>query len=443
MAPLALLGLAGTSGCSTYNQRVEAPIRAFERGQFDSAAAQFSDPSVTGSAFLSGAEAGMAAFVGGRFSDALGHLHDAEDAASRTEERALLGVESLGESVTSFFLNEGQAEYVGEGYERVMLHAVLGLCYLALGKPDDVLVEARLIDELITTEEELYEASYGAGGIGHFLSALAYELKRQPGEAYVDYVRMHEKGLAPGLVGASLIRLARDLGRRDDLERWLERYGSADPVPDDWPSIVVVGGLGMGPAKYETRIDVALPRGIFSWAVPQFGAGAAPTAGLELVFPDTGTRVRSSELEDVSAVAKRNLDDRIAWLATRSAVRGILKHELARQLTKSDNDWVAGLGGVLSIVSIFSERADLRAWRTLPDAWVAARAFVPPGEDLALVLGEIGGSEVALGRYRLEEGETMFVLARALDSGLVVQVLGGEEVDAAETYVDPPIEASP
>jgi tetratricopeptide (TPR) repeat protein len=269
-AALAVLGLAALAGCQSYNDRIDAPLRDFERGEFARAAEQFADRQVTGSEFLSGVEAGTAAFVDGDFEGALAHFHAAEERARETEERALIGGESIAEMLTTFFINEGHAAYVGEGYERAMLHAMLGLSYLALGQIESVEVEARRIDDLITSEEELYGSSYGAGGMAHLLSALSYELRGEPGEAYIDYERMYDKGLAPEFVGAALLRLSATLSRDAERQRWTTEFGEHDAVPADWPSIVVIGGLGMGPAKFEERIDIVLSNGIFSWAVPAF-----------------------------------------------------------------------------------------------------------------------------------------------------------------------------
>ena len=378
--PLALsLVLAGTAGpsCQTYNDRVRAPVRAFENGNFERAEALFADGSVH-SPFLESAEAGMSAMVGGNFEAALEHLHRAEAAARDAEDRAVLGGEALVESLLTLAINESQATYEGEGYERVMLHAALGLCYLTRGNPDSVLVEARRVDELLTSEERLYETEYRAGGIGHLLSALAYELMGQPGEAYIDYVRMHDKGLGGELVRSALVRLARRLGRSEDLDRWLAEFGAGESPPPDWPSVMLVAGVGMGPAKREIRIDVPVKGGVFSWAVPQFDEGSSPTASLDLVFNGGDARIRASTVEDVAVVAARNLEDRIAWLAVRSAARGLLKREIADNLKKNDDtEWI---GYAADIFTIATERADLRAWRTLPQRWVAARAFVPPGE---------------------------------------------------------------
>ncbi len=420
--------VAGAVSCQSYNDRVAGAVDAYRRGNFELAEQRFQDESMTGSAFLSGAEAGMSAFSDGRFEDALGHFQAAERATKDVEERAALGVTNLTESLLTLAVNESQADYPGEGFERVMVHVMLGLCYLTRGQPDEVLVEARRVDEILTGEHDLYGSDYGAGGVGHFLSAMAYELVGKTGDAYIDYVRMHEKGVGGDLVRRSLQRLARREGRANELERWNSEFGGEGPeVPYGWPTVVVIGGMGMGPTKLETKIDVPVKGGVFSWAVPKFDGGSGNISALELIFPESGTRIRSSVIEDVAAVAGENLDDRIAWLAARSAGRGLLKRQLADQMRDNKNGQVLGL--LADAFTVFSERADLRAWRTLPRLWVAARAFVPPDEFVDIELGEVGGETVSLGRFRMLEGETMFVIARSTDGGLVAHVIGGERED--------------
>lgn len=416
--------LGSVTGCASYNDRISGPLRAFERGDFATAESGFADTDKTGSAFLSGAEAGMSAFAGGDFEGALVHFHDAQDASEAVDDRSTLGLESLRESIATMAINESQAAYDGEGYERVMLHVMLGLSYLTQGRAEDVLVEARRVDEFLRTEEELYDTDYGAGGLGHLLSALAYELIGKPGEAYIDYQRLADKDLGGALVSGALLRLAASEGRNQDLDRFTEQYGEGAEVPAGWPSVVVIAGLGMGPSKQEFKLNLPIKGGLFSMAVPKFTEGRSTVEALELQFPESGARVRTTLIEDVSRVAKQNLDDRIAIIAARSAGRGLLKRQLADQLR--DNKHGAALGLAADLFTFASERADLRAWRTLPDRWSAARAFVAPNQPIAIQLAEVGGATVSLGTFNLLEGETMFILARALDSGLIAHVVGGE-----------------
>ena len=118
-SPLRRLGIvsyvlvlgAALTGCRTYNERVAVPLAAFERGNFSQAQKAFADPSTTGSDFLSGAEAGMAAFVGGDFDAALLQFQSALAAAKSVEERAVLGLSAMRELIATAALNEGQSDY--------------------------------------------------------------------------------------------------------------------------------------------------------------------------------------------------------------------------------------------------------------------------------------------------------------------------------------------
>jgi uncharacterized protein len=413
--------LALTSACASYNQRTEGALRAFEGGRFDEARAAYAeDPE--GADFLPAVEAGMVALTAGQWKQALAFLGAAAKAVEEVEREALVSPENAGELLLSWTLNETFKDYKGEGYERVMLHSALALAYLTQGQVEDVLVEVRLANALLETEEELYEADYGAGGLGHYLSAVAYELTGEFDDAYIDYRRLADKGLGGDLAGRALVRLSQALGRGDDLSVWEERYGQAPTPSPDAASVVVIGGVGLGPFKEELTLTLPTGDGLVSWAVPTFRVRQQPVSGLVLSTPTA--EVRTQVLEDVGAVATRNLEDRIAWLAAKSTVRTFLKRELRQKLQKEH-----GAAGALvgDLFNVLTERADLRAWRTLPDTWQAARLFLEPGAH-ELTLTADGGERVYLGAFELEPGETMFVLARTLGTRLYVYPIGGRPV---------------
>src|SRR5262249_43320598 len=142
-------------------------------GHFEKASADYSGVS---SAFLAGAEAGTVDLTAGDWDGALVHFGKAADAVHDIEGRALAGPERLGEGLASWALNDTALAYQGEGFERVYVHCGLALAYLAKGKLDDVYVEARLSNQLLESEEKLYNTKYEAGGWGHLISAVTYEL---------------------------------------------------------------------------------------------------------------------------------------------------------------------------------------------------------------------------------------------------------------------------
>src|SRR5262249_35141354 len=154
--------------------------------------------------------------------------------------------------------------------ERVYVHCGLALAYLAKGKVDDVYVEARLANQLLESEEQLYEKKYEAGGWGHLISAVTYELIGDRDDAYIDYQRMVEKGVGTALAGRALVRLAKDLGRSDELSRLEEEHGPDVERPADAASIVCLAGVGLGPYKVEAVLPIPTGDGLFQMAVPGY-----------------------------------------------------------------------------------------------------------------------------------------------------------------------------
>ena len=418
--------LACSGACASYNERTESALRAFEGGRFEEATVAYAEDS-SGAGFLPAAEAGMAALTAGDWPRALELFTAAAAELEEVERKALVSPESAGELLLSWTLSETLSEYVGEGYERVMLHACLGLAYLTQGKVEDVHVEVRLANRLLENEEALYETEYAAGGLGHFLSALTYELSGDLDDAYIDYKRMEAKGVGGALTGRALVRLADWLGRDDDLPRWTERYGPPSSYPEGAASVVVLAGVGLGPFKEENRLEIPADDGLIAWSVPSFHRRPQPVSHLVLSAPSG--KVRTEVVEDVGRVARRNLQDRLAWLAAKSAVRAYLKYELTESLADEHGD--AGL--VLGVLfTALTERADLRAWRTLPDTWQGARLFLEPGAH-ELTLAASGGEQVSLGAFELEPGETMFILARTLGGRVYPHPIGGRPVSAGKS----------
>jgi len=414
-----------TSACASYPSKTANALRDFRRGQFESAREEYADPDAGISPFLAGAEAGMVALTAGDWSDALTSLHLAAEASKDVESRALAGKEALGEELSSWVLNDTTRAYEGEGFERVYVHCGLAMAYLAQGKLDDVYVEARLANQLLEAEESLYEKSYRAGGWGHAMSALAYELLGQYDQAYIDYERMEKKDVGAAYAGPELVRLARLLNRDDELAQWEEKYGEAPaPTEQDPARIVVFAGVGLGPFKVESRLWIPTRDGIVPIAGVALQARPQAVSGLRLTVDQSS--VDTTVIEDVARVSAENLEDRQVWAAVKSAARGLLKRELTKKLEEKHGD-AGRLAG--DLFAVLSERADLRSWLTLPDTWQAARLYVPPGRH-ALTLDAIGGQSIELGQFELDPGETMIVFARTLDSRLYAHPIGGRLIGA-------------
>jgi hypothetical protein len=431
-----LLGLVwlGASCISTTARHVAA-VGDFEAGRFDEARTGFANPDTIESPFLRGAELGMVELTAGRFDAAQAAFDGAVDAVRELEERALIGPANLGEQIGSLVINEGVKDYQGEGYERVQVHNALALTYLARGNLDGVYVETRRADKLLETEETLYQKKYAAGGFAHLISAVSYELQGRLDEAYIDYKRMAEKGVGLELAGRALVRIASRLRYDDELPALVEKHGQPPQLPQDAASIVVLGGLGLGPYKVEDTASLMTPAGLAQFSIPRFVPRAQYLSPLDLVV-DGGPPLRTSQVENVNDVAAINLQDRMGWLAARSALRGAMKliatNAVAQSVRREHGD-AAGIAALLvgSLLTAATERADTRCWFTLPAEWHAARLWVAPGErDVEL---RYGNERVSLGKLRLERGETLVILVRSLGSRLYVHSIGGETIAAVPT----------
>ena len=424
-----LLVFFAAGSCASYSQRMGRAVAQFEGGQFDRALEALPEEGALDSAFLEGAERGTIALAAGDWELARTGFEKAAQAAHDLEERGLADPEKLGEALSSWVFNDTVTSYVGEGFERVYVHTALALTYLAQGRVDDVYVEARRSNALLEAEEKLYKTKYSAGGFGHLLSALTYELIGEPDQAYIDYQRMEAKGVGTGLAGRALVRLAKRLGRTDELRKWEEKYGQDIERPVGAASVIVLAGIGLGPFKVESSINLPTGEGIYRMAVPKYVTRSQPIESLRLVDLESGIGIQTERVEDVTAIALKNLQDRMAWLTAKSAARGAAKLALTDYLEDEHGSW-GWLGGVLFTMA--TERADLRSWMTLPDSWQACRLFVPAGTR-TFSLEASGGYALEIGTYQLEPEETMFVIVRTLGPEIYAHTVGGQQVQTPIT----------
>jgi hypothetical protein len=422
-----------SAGCTTYPHRTEAAFHAFQSGQLASAQEAYAKPETTGSEFLTATESGTVALANGDWDAAKSWFTKATEITKDFEDEALVNPVSAGETILSWTINEGMVRYQGEGYERVMIHASLAMAYLAKGDLSGAQVEVRRANALLESEEKLYEKSYVAGGLGHLISAVSYELEGKLSDAYIDYERMIDKDVGGAIAGKAIVRLSRTMKRTDDAENWEKRFGADEERPANAASVVVIAGVGVGPYKREITLPIPTGEGVLQWSVPESVRRAQPVTNLSFHITGGNRSVQTSVVEDVAAVAAENLKDRILWLSAKSAVRAFLKFELTKHL----EDDTGGIGQLIGVLfTVITEHADLRAWQTLPDTWQAARIFLEPGRHEMQLCAE-GGESKSLGTFELQAGETMFVFARTIETRLFAYPVGGRRVDDTAAAPEP------
>lgn len=415
------------SACASYPERVASAMSAFEQAQFAEAAKQFETAAKRESAFLAGAETGLCWLAAGEWELAERSLERAVEAVRSMEDRGLIGASALKNLAAGYLINDASRTYRGEGFERLAIHDALALTYLARGDLDGLRVETKRAEIVLDTEESLYESDYAAGGFAHFLSATSYLLENDYDDALIDFRRMVDRGAALEMAGPEALRLARRLGRQDLVRELETRFVSTELPNHPNPAwIVMVAGVGNAPVKYETTISLPTPAGVVSFAAPQYTPRADASERLELLAGSH--RAVSAIVEDIDLVARENLEDRLGAVALRSAARNAGRLALRKNFEDKEQYRAAAL---VDLWTLFAERADLRSVWTLPANWQALRLPVDPGVH-DIDLRSTRGASGLIGRYELEPGETLFVIARTIGPSIYAHPIGGLRLDSDE-----------
>src|SRR2546422_2152098 len=140
-------------------------------------------------------------------------------------------------------------------------------------------------------------------------------------------------------------------------------------------------------------------------AVPQFVPRRSMIAHTEAVILSGNARytARAALMEDITAIAVKDLDDRLLRTTVKAVARAAWKFALAEavrvgvrgSIKDKEAGAVAGAiaGAVAHMIAVASEEADKRSWATLPDRIFVGRLKVPPGTyDVELRhIGAYGG----------------------------------------------------
>jgi hypothetical protein len=141
--------------------------------------------------------------------------------------------------------------------------------------------------------------------------------------------------------------------------------------------------------------------------------GATQTTGPELV-------------EDIGAIAEKDLEDRIVRVRTKAIVRAAIKYaiqkgaELAAQQAGDDYGALLQVGTQIlgNLVRFASEQADKRVWSTLPDQIWMSSMILPAGTHDIQVDFKTAQSILVESRkvrdVRITPGERQFVIFRTV-----------------------------
>jgi hypothetical protein len=408
-------------------------------------------------------ERGMLLHLDGRYSESNAAFEQAKLIGDR------LYTESVSDIGFSLFSNDYALDYAGENFERTLVHLFSALNYLMLREPDAALVEIRQVGDYLrklqvdSTNENVYQDD----AFARYLSALVYESSgeldsafvgyKQAASAYGEYETEYSVGRPDSLL-SNAQRVASRLGAW--AEEDLDDLGAGSPprfLPEGAGEVLVLHFNGLSPMKDQTKFTIP-----FSSAWPLVLALQASTesedraqldravafastiSGVDIVSvafpifvdrPYAITRMRprasaaleisSAELvEDIGAIAEKDLADRIVRIRTKAIARAAIKYALQKGVEYAARESSQEYGAMLSlatqitgnIVRYATEQADKRMWSTLPDKiWMSSLVFPAGTHDLSIDFLNAQGVTVesqVIPAVQVRPGHRQFVIVR-------------------------------
>jgi len=377
-------------------------------------------------------ELGMLNYLNGDFGGSIDKWLKAERLIEEFDRRPVISFREVGEQLGSIALNDYLITYQGMTYERVLLHIYLALAYLMTSNQEGARVELKKaeqtqkegLDRLRNRRKRLlgepdyalaieskilsvYDTSFAVSmkhkdgvddlnPLAYYLSGWLYEIEGYPDEAIIDFKRVLELGVEEDFI-AEKIKNKNPHQIIDTLRgdrRNIQGAGEGD--------LFVVYHQDIIPGLVEYSIPVLLRDSVVMIAIPMYIESPLPQ--MELTVRLGELEIKTHEICDLYLLAKKDLRERAFKIALRQAARLAFKGSLSHEIYKKGG----GLASMFSsLYNIFSERADLRSWLTIPHIIQVGRMRVPSGmHSLGLYFEENGiyrqvEIEIEPGEYKI------------------------------------------
>ena len=442
-----LLAVAATTGCATTHTAERRDfMSAFVAGDLEDAdeILRTSAGTEEKNFLVDVADRSMVLHRLGRYDESNQYL---EKADQKIEEYFTTRVSDV---LAALAWNDTAATYKGEDFERVMIDVLQAFNYLATGRQDEALVEARQVDRKLEAFSAMLRdhgvtTGYVSDPFAQYVAGLVQESGGDFGTAYLDYAHAladyEALGRAYGVsvpedIVADAARAAALAGRTDDLQRLLAQLPESqrrDATSGQRSEIVVIVGLGQVVHKESQKWVTFDGQDTLAVTYPEFVATASRVAGAEVQVDREGTPVPTRTVYSLSTVATgvlRERNEAVREKAIREAIVRFAAKKASRAVAEASSNSYVKLGAALFNVATtakeLSEVADTRSWRTLPDRYAMLRIPVRPGlHDVDVRFVDASGRAVDVQPCRVfvGPGSKGFVILHS-NEGAPVRVAG-------------------
>jgi tetratricopeptide (TPR) repeat protein len=325
-----------------------------------------------------------------------GSYRESDEALDRAEQRLdALYTQSISKGAGTFFLNDTTDDYRGDPHERALLHILRALNYAYDGKTDEAVVESRKVTALLTQLGDSVGSKYAYrdDAFAQYLSGLLFEDAGRSDDARISFQAAHAAfGSYTTTYGTPEPAWMLGPLKRDEGEIVFLHYAGVAPrrqtdtVQVAWnDAMVAIRTSGNGDsdsAKAQNAITAGLIGDAITVAFPRQVQDPFAITGSEIEV--AGQRAPTLLVEDISAIAKRALDDRMDVIRSRAIARAATKFVLAKAAEEAvkrtaGDGWGRLAGLATRVTAAATEVADTRCWLTLPAQIRMARIRVPAG----------------------------------------------------------------
>lgn len=351
-----------------------------------------------------------------------GKFKESDASFEKAETRMIeLYTKSATKAAGTMLINDMTMDYGGEAYERALTNVFRALNYVFLGLPKEALVESRKVevylDEL--SRQKKARRVYKDDAFARYLDHLLY---------------LDEGNQDDARISLEAAEKAYDWYARD----YNTPMPQFDLAPDEEAGeLVFIHYNGIAPRKISKTFQVAWNEAAVAVNVlkaqndaeansAQFkNALAAGITGkaITVAFPEyvqdpylvADSQVRAGDavaatmlMEDVSAIAFKDLKDRLAAIRSRAVARAMVKYVIAQAATKATEDKYGKNSGMAlltkftaNVGAAASEVADTRGWTTLPSQIRLARMRLPAGShDVTVDFRNSAGQTLSTERFK-------------------------------------------
>jgi len=324
-----------------------------------------------------------------------------------------LYTQSVATHLGALLTNDKLLPYEGEDFEKVLVPLFSALNYAMMGEWDEALVEARRVDARLNLLNDRHAKKnvYKSDALARYLSGLLYEARGEENDAFIAYRLAYEafrdyqrdyRSPIPYRLGQDLLRLTDALHLEAESEFYKKAFSEAfsrrpmeqaQHAEEGTPQgeLVVLAYSGRAPVKEEFFIHAPIPDGeggiyLLRIVAPKFVAAKTQVNSVEVVLRRgrETSHLRLDLMEDISAIAIKNLEDRVGRMTVKAVARATSKYIATRAARREARarggepaDFLVALLG--NLYGLASEQADLRSWQSLPGRLYLGRISLPEG----------------------------------------------------------------